>query len=111
MVSRPIGLHRQLQPDGLGDGDQRRKTRIAAGRQGSIQALPFDPRGLGNLGDASPRLGDTTQRDKQDFRLVRVIQCGLQVLDGEFRVITQSTNDGLVVRNAGFRCHCFRVLR
>lgn len=98
------GFDGEAEADGASDGDQRREARIAARRQGAIQAFAFDASGLGDFGDTL-RLGDVAQGDEKDAGLIFILKRGLQIRGGEFRVVAEAANDGLVMRCAGFTFH------
>lgn len=67
------------------------------------------PSGLGDFGDAMG-LSDVAQGNEQNAGLVFIFQCRFEVLGGKIRVLPEPSNDGLVVRDAGFAFHEVPVL-
>jgi hypothetical protein len=89
-----------LQPERSSHGQQRRQSRIAARRQGAIQAFAFDAGRFGDLRDAN-RLREMPQREEKRFRLVDMLERGFQVFDGELGIGLKLVYEFDFVRDAG----------
>jgi hypothetical protein len=67
------------------------------------------PAGLGDFGDALG-LSEVAQGTEQNAGLVFIFECRFEVFGGKIRVLPESSNDGFVVRDAGFAFHEVPVL-
>jgi|GEM_PF-4245191 len=79
------GFDGEFQADGPGDRDQRGQTRVSSRRQRSIETLPLNASRLCDFGNALC-FGEMPQSDKQNARLVLILQCSFQVLGSELRI-------------------------
>jgi hypothetical protein len=70
-------------------------------RQCPIETLAFNAGSLRNFGDALS-LGKVPQGNEENTGLIFILPCSLEVLGGKIWVPPKPSNDGLVVRNAGF---------
>jgi hypothetical protein len=73
-------LHRQRQSHCLGHGKECGESRVAARRQGAVEALPLDPRRLGNPADPSLRFGHLPQGSQQHSGFFGVLDGRLEIL-------------------------------
>src|SRR3981189_1404294 len=82
----------ESQTDGFSDRNQRGQPRVAANRQGSIEALTLDASSFGDSGDA-PGLRDMPQRNQQNLGFILIFQRRFEILGGKLRVFPQPPDD------------------
>src|SRR5207247_9549972 len=73
-------------------------------RKRAVKALTLDAGSLGDVGNTLS-LRKVTQGHEKNAGLIRIFQRSFQILGSKFRVLAEASNDGVVMRSAGFAFH------
>ena len=107
MVRRLGGFDGERQAHCFGDRDERGEARIAAWREGAVEAFPLDACRLGDFGKAPARFCNVSKGDQQHLRFFRILHRRSEILGRESPVLPQFFDHHLVVRDARFVFHGF----